>query len=93
MCHEFIAVIDNCHLLSSQVFRNSRGMTVLKRLLQNPASVIALNCKAGFHRTSAFIALLSCVLFAPLLDRGDVHCFIGFMGSIHSGTSVIDTGT
>ena len=73
MCHEFIAVIDNCHLLSSQVFRNSRGMTVLKRLLQNPASVIALNCKAGFHRTSAFMALLSCVLFAPLLDRGDVH--------------------
>ena len=80
MCHEFIAVIDNCHLLSSQVFRNSRGMTVLKRLLQNPASVIALNCKAGFHRTSAFMALLSCVLFAPLLGRGGCSLFHWFHG-------------
>lgn len=81
--------VSDRHVLSSQVFSNSRALGILQRLLQTPAAVIALNCKAGFHRTSAFLALLSCVLFAPLLDLGHFQCLT--IGSIQSGTSVIDT--
>jgi len=42
---------------------------VFEKMLNKPGGIIAINCKAGFHRTSAFCALLAAVLVATCFDR------------------------
>ena len=54
--------------LRTKVFQHHAAVAVLKQMLRKPASVIAVNCKAGYHRTSAFICLLATLLFASRLQ-------------------------
>ena len=50
-----------------QVFTHFNAMNIAKKMFTSPSEVVALNCKAGFHRTSTFVALLSAFLFATWL--------------------------
>ena len=47
-----------------KVFQHHRAMPVLCKMLEMIGLIVAINCKAGYHRTSAFVALLSAVLSA-----------------------------
>lgn len=45
-----------------QVFRRRKAVEMIQTMLNSSGGIIAINCKAGFHRTSAYVALLSCIL-------------------------------
>ena len=61
-----------------KVFRHQRAMPVLRNMLEMIGLIVAINCHAGYHRTSAFVALLSAVLSATWI-YWPIHCFMTAM--------------
>ena len=65
-------------------------------MLASPARVVAISCKAGYHRTSAFVCLLSAILNVPWhgfdchqVCIGSHSCFFHFIGVSFLGIGLV----